>query len=55
VCGGDSQTELLQALYVIAESNQQRATEVERATSSMKERLAALEWRLTKVELPPAA
>jgi hypothetical protein len=46
----DMQTELLKAIYAIAETNQKRLTEAERDAAGLKERMAIMESRLIQVE-----
>lgn len=46
----DGQTNLLQAFYSFAQSNQTRLTESERETATLKERMALYEQRLFDLE-----
>ena len=53
----DSETKLLQAFYIYAESNQKRLASIESESAALKSRLSTVEDRLTDVEkrlnMPP--
>ena len=54
----DMETKLLRAFYAFAESNQKHLADLERSDLGMRERLTALETRMTEVEkrlnVPPS-
>ena len=55
----DRETRLLKAFYTWAEAAQKHSVDLDRSDSSMRERMASLEGRITEVEkrlnMPPAS